>query len=72
MRQQRRDLDRYPAVYSICAIVCWPKQVGSLRDVLQRQVDENRLSLFPSEGLLADRGVISLTVLDVLVEDCGI
>jgi hypothetical protein len=72
MRQQRRDLDRYPAVYSVCAIECWPKQVGSLRNVLERQVEENRLSLFPAEGLLADRGVISRTVLDVVVEDCGI
>src|ERR1700757_2895763 len=72
MRQQRRDLDRYPAVYSICAIVRWPKQVGSLGNVLERQVEENRLSFFPAEGLLSDRGVISRTVLDVVVEDCGI
>jgi hypothetical protein len=61
-----------PAVYSICAIVCWPKQVGSMCNVLERQVEENRLSFFPAEGLLSDRGVISRTVLDVVVENFGI
>ena len=70
--QQGRDLQRHPAVHAVGLVVDRPKQIGSLSEVLQRQLKEQRLARFPFLQFLADRVVIIVTVLDGVVEDRGV
>ncbi len=56
--QQRRHFERHPAVHAVGPIVDGPKQLGGAGDVLQRQVEKERLARFALAQLLADRGVV--------------
>jgi hypothetical protein len=47
----------------------WPEQVGRPSEVLQRQLEEERLARLTSAQLLANRRVVRRTVLDRVVED---
>ena len=47
----------------------WPKQVGGLRQVFERQIEEQRLAGFRLPQLVADGGVVGRAVFDGVVED---
>ena len=42
--QQRRHFQRHPAVHAVGPIVDRPEQVGGPREVLERQLEEQRLA----------------------------
>ena len=44
--QQGRDLQRHPAVHAVGLVVDRPKQIGGLPEILQRQLEEQRLARF--------------------------
>ena len=44
MGQQGRDFQRHPAVDAVGLVVDRPKQIGGLPEVLQRQLEEQRLA----------------------------
>ena len=67
--QQRRYLQRHPPVHAVGPVVDGSKQIGGLGEVLQRQIEEERLARFSFRQIFADRGVVSGAVLDGVVED---
>jgi hypothetical protein len=69
MRQQGRHFQRHPAVHAVGPVVNRPEQVGGARNVLQRELEEERLAGFAPAHLLADGGVVIRAVLDGVVED---
>ena len=46
-----------------------PKQIGGLRKIFQRQVEEQRLARLAGMHFLADGLVVGVAVLEGLVED---
>ena len=70
--QQRRDLQRHPAVHAVGLVVDRPKQIGGLPEVLQRQLEEQRLARLAFLHFLADGVVVVVTVLDGVIEDRGV
>ena len=52
--QQRRDLQRHPAVHAVGPVVDRPEQIGGLREVLERQLEEQLLARLAFLQLLAD------------------
>jgi hypothetical protein len=46
MGQQRRNLQGHPAVHAVGLIVDRPKQIGGLPEVVNRQLEEQRLARF--------------------------
>ena len=67
--QQRRHLQRHPAVHAVRPVVDRPEQVGGPGEVLERQLEEQLLARLALVELLADRGVVGGAVLDGVVED---
>ena len=50
----------------------WPKQVGGLLEVLQREFEEQLLARLAFFDFLANCGVVVVAVLDGVIEDRGI
>ena len=67
--QQRRHLQRHPAVHAVGAVVDRAEQIGGPREILERQLEEQRLAGLALVQLFADRGVVGAAVLDRVVED---
>ena len=69
MGEQGRHFERHPAVHAVRPVIDRPKQVGGPGDVLQRQLEEERLARFAF--YLASRGWRRRrrAVLDGMVED---
>ena len=44
MGQQRRHFQRYPAVHAVGLVVNRPEQIGGARKILERQLEEKRLT----------------------------
>ena len=70
--QQRRDLERYKAVDAAGGVVHRPEQVRRLRQVLQRQFEEQLLARLAGGGFVVDGIVIKIGFLDRLVENGGV
>ena len=70
--QQGRDLQRDPSVHTVGLIVDRPKQIGGLPEVVQRQLEEQRLARLAFLQFLADGVVVVVTVLEGVVEDRGV
>ena len=66
--QLGRHLERHPAVDPVGALVHPEEQVGGPAQVLDRELEEQRLALDPGRRLLADRVVVEAAA-DRLVED---
>ena len=67
--QQRRNLQRYPAVDAVGAVVDRSEQIGGLREILERQLEEQLLARLTLVELFADRGIVGGAVFDRVVED---
>ena len=67
--QQRRHLERHPAVDAVGAVVDRPEQVRRARQVLDRQVEEQILGRSRLAKPGADRGVVGAALADGVVED---
>jgi hypothetical protein len=68
-RQQRRYLQRHPAIEAGGCIVDWPKKIGSLPQVLDRKLEEKCLAGLSFLLFLADRVIVEVRALDRIVED---
>ena len=69
VRQQGRHFQGYPPIHTVRLVVDRSKQVGGPGDVLQCEVEKERLARFAPTQLLADRGVIRRAVFDGVVKD---
>ncbi len=56
--QERRHLQRHPAVHAVGPVVDRPKQVGGPGEILQRQIEEQILARLALLDFLRDRGVV--------------
>src|SRR5262249_56450090 len=72
VREERRDLQRHPSVDAVGALVDGTEEVGGLRQVLERELEEQLLARLAGGHQRADRGVVVAAALDRLVEDGGI
>src|SRR5438067_1290712 len=70
--QQRRDLERYPAVDTTCPLPDGPKQVRGAREVLEGQLEEQVFTRLAFLDFLANGRVVAGAVLDRVVEDRGV
>src|SRR5262249_49151098 len=70
--QEGRHFQRYPSIHTIRLFINGPKQVGRPRKVLERELEEKRLTRFAPAGFFSDRRVISRTVFDGMVKDSWI
>ena len=70
--QQGRDLQRHPAVHAVGLVVDRPEQIGGLPQVLQPQLEEQRLARLAFLQFLADGVVVVVAILDGVVEDRGV
>jgi hypothetical protein len=52
--------------------VDWPKQIGGLLEVLEREFEEQSLARLAFFDLLANCGVVVVAILDGVIEDRGI
>jgi hypothetical protein len=69
VREEGRHLQRDPAVHRVRPVPDRPEDVGRAREVLEREVEEERLDGPAGLHTLADRVVVGGAVLDGLVED---
>src|ERR1700730_3329155 len=69
MRQERRDLERYPTIPSICAVVDRPEQIRCPSNVFQSKVKEQVLAGFSLRRYSANRDVIRAAVLYGVIEN---
>jgi hypothetical protein len=70
--QLGRDLQGDPAVDTVRQVVDRSKQIGGLPEVLQCQLEEQRLARLAFLQFLADGVVVVVTVLDGVIEDRGV
>lgn len=68
MREQWRNLERYPAVYPVGALVDGEEQIGCTLEVLDRELEEQGLARDPVRGLVVNLSFV-VAGLDRLVED---
>ncbi len=66
--EERRDLERDPAVDAVRPLVDGTEHVGRAPEVLDRELEEERLAVEPGRCLFVDRVVVA-TAGDRLVED---
>jgi hypothetical protein len=67
--EQRRDLERDPAVDAAAAVVDRPEQVGGVGQVVDREREEQLLARAPGARQLADLIVVGVAGTDRLLED---
>jgi hypothetical protein len=69
VRQQRRDFQRNPTVHAAGSVMNRPEQVRRLREVVQREFEEEFFFGLAFCELAFDGVVVVATVLDRVVED---
>ena len=69
MRQQRRHLQRHPAVHTIRAVVNRSEQISGPGEIVQREVKKKALAGLPLRQIFTDRGVVGSAVLDRVIKD---
>ncbi len=69
VREERRDLERHPAVDAVRALEDRKEQIGRLPEVLLRQREEQRFAGLALRELRADRRIVRGAGLDGLIED---
>jgi hypothetical protein len=69
VRQQRRDFQRNPTVDAAGSVINRPEQVRRLREIIQRELEEEFLSRLAFRELAFDVVVVIAAVLDRVVED---
>src|SRR5947208_16151817 len=67
-----RDLERHPAVDPVRHLVHRAEEVGGLPEIVERQLEEERLARLPGRRLVANGSVVVLAVRDRVVEDRGV
>src|SRR5262249_21087012 len=70
--EERRHLERDPAVHAVGAIPDGTEEIGGPRQVLDGQLEEERLPRLALAYLLPDGRVVGRAVLDGVIEDGGI
>ncbi len=69
VREQRRHLERNPAVHRVGLVVEGAEQIGGLREVLDGQLEEQLLTRFARLELLPYGSIIGSAFRDGLLED---
>src|SRR5262249_16582285 len=72
VREQRRNLQRDPTVDAVRRVVDGPEQVGSLRQILERQFEKELLIRRVLPYFLTDGRIIGLALSNGMVEDGGV
>ena len=67
--EQRRHLERHPAVDGVGPVPDRPEQIGRPGEVVEREVEEDRLARPALLEIGQDRSVVRRAVLDRLIED---
>src|SRR5207249_4753153 len=67
--ERRGELERHPAVDAVRQLVDRPEEIGRLGQILERQVEEERLARPARAQLLPDGRVVLLPTADRVVED---
>src|SRR5437667_2092414 len=70
--ERRRDLERHPAVDPLRHLVHRAEEVGGLPEIVEGQLEEERLARPPGRRLVANGSVVVLAVRDRAVEDRGV
>ena len=70
--EERADLDRDEAVHAVGPVVHRAEQVGRLREIVERQLEERALGVVAGSGQLRDRGVVRGGTADRLLVDRGV
>jgi hypothetical protein len=70
--EKRRDLQRHPTIHAGCPIMDRSKKIGSLPEILDGQLEKQRLHRFALVRFLVNGLIIFVTVLDGVIEDGGI
>src|SRR6185436_4871448 len=69
VRERGGDLERDPAIDTISSRMDRPEEIGGAGQVLDGELEEKLLTRETRRGLLADRRVVVVAVLDRVVED---
>src|SRR5262245_61150093 len=72
VREERRALERDPSVDAGGAVVDGAEEIGGLRQVLERELEEQRLAGFALGHQAAGLVVVVGAALDRVVEDRGV
>src|SRR5207248_10418770 len=69
VRKKRRHFERNPTVYTTGAVIDRPKQISGLREILQREPEEQPLRRLALRGFASYRIIVVVAVLDRTIED---